>query len=353
MRGTALSLSAALAAALAISCSSGESSHACNGREYDSSLYRCEQGELVGKCAGKDYYIDYQICEGGIIQEIAGGGSSPSQGGSSSSLEGSSSSSEPPSSSSFGYEDDVFGWEECSAENEGEVKAGSASGKKYVCKYGEWQAASYIDAKCHESGGCSFFVDERDSQRYAYVAIGSQTWMAEDLKYEEGSECDMYDMFGLGCDDYGKLYNWATAMGIDTSYKSSLWNGSDRKHKGICPSGWHLPSDGEWEALINHAGGSSAAAKYLKADDGWYEDYDDRDNSSKSGNGLDTYGFAAVAGGLTTGFDGAHNCGVKWWSATEDGAGNAWNRCVGSKDSVYRFSSSKRDDLTSVRCLKD
>jgi hypothetical protein len=99
--------------------------------------------------------------------------------------------------------------------------------------------------------------DERDGNRYAYINIGLQTWMAENLNYNvTGSVC-----YGEGdplfseaeikdnCDAYGRLYSWAMAMNGATSTTA---NPSDVR--GICPLGWHLPSNDEWSILTGYVG---------------------------------------------------------------------------------------------------
>ncbi|MGL1903674.1 MAG: hypothetical protein OCC49_16170 [Fibrobacterales bacterium] len=90
-----------------------------------------------------------------------------------------------------------------------------------------------------------FFVDNRDSQKYPYVKIGKQSWMAKNLNYEStfGSSC--YDGVPTNCDYYGRLYSWTTATGLsleDSSITHPL--------QGICPEGWHLPSISEWDTLF-------------------------------------------------------------------------------------------------------
>jgi uncharacterized protein (TIGR02145 family) len=116
---------------------------------------------------------------------------------------------------------------------------------------------------------------------YKIVVIGNQTWMAENLNYEvEGGFC--FDNDPANCEIYGMLYDWATVMGLDASCNYTNCSGQvNAKHRGICPSGWHISSDEDWDALITAAGDPPTAGKYLKAASGWNRD----------GNDLDTYGF--------------------------------------------------------------
>jgi uncharacterized protein (TIGR02145 family) len=111
--------------------------------------------------------------------------------------------------------------------------------------------------------------------------------MAENLNYNaSGSKCGngttLSDANTTTCDTYGRLYNWNTAMG---GAASSIANPSGVQ--GVCPSGWHLPSNAEWDALMAASGGQATAGVYLKAKSGW----------NNNGNGLDTYGFSALPGG--------------------------------------------------------
>ncbi|GBU26316.1 hypothetical protein R83H12_03012 [Fibrobacteria bacterium R8-3-H12] len=181
------------------------------------------------------------------------------------------------------------------------------------------------------------FCDERDGTKYVYKLIGEQYWMAENLNYDaSGSKC--YDDDPANCQIYGRAYNWATA-------------------KKACPSGWHLPSNDEWDALYHNADGTSGtespyksetAGKYLKAKSGW------NDFNGKSGNGLDRYGFAALPGGsyYTGKFQLAGDNGY-WWSATEGDKGNVYYRFMLSESDVAGFNNNTKSLLLNVRCVKD
>ncbi|MDR0515574.1 MAG: hypothetical protein LBH25_00845, partial [Fibromonadaceae bacterium] len=103
------------------------------------------------------------------------------------------------------------------------------------------------------------FKDARDGKTYKTVKIGEQVWMAENLNYAaEGSVC--YDNISGNCEIYGRLYDWSEAMGIDREFSKKKWNGSDAKHQGACPAGWHLPSDKEWDKFYRFAYGTSGSS---------------------------------------------------------------------------------------------
>jgi uncharacterized protein (TIGR02145 family) len=174
------------------------------------------------------------------------------------------------------------------------------------------------------------FTDPRDGKQYKMVEIGNQIWMAENLSYSaNGSKC--YENQESNCKKYGRLYNWSTA-------------------RNACPSGWHLPSDGEWQALVNFAGGKEIAGKKLKAAKGW--NYND---NGTSGNGTDEFGFSALPGGYGSSdgsFDYVGNYGY-WWSATEGNAANAWGRGLGYNDASVDRGYDDKTDLFSVRCVQD
>jgi uncharacterized protein (TIGR02145 family) len=118
------------------------------------------------------------------------------------------------------------------------------------------------------------FTDARDDKKYRYVEIGTQTWMAENLNFNNnGTIGKCYDDIEANCDKYGRLYFWNTA-------------------NNICPDGWHLPNDAEWQTLIDFAGGNEIAGKKLKTRGGWEEH-----SIYGLSLGTDDYGFSALANG--------------------------------------------------------
>ena len=166
------------------------------------------------------------------------------------------------------------------------------------------------------------FIDSRDGKAYKYVTIGTQTWMAENLRYET-SNTKCYGDNPTNCKTYGILYDWNTA-------------------KKACPVGWHLPSDTEWNKLREFVG--NAAAK-LKAN-----------NSIWISKGTDDFGFNALPGGYfnyrLNDFSEIREAAL-FWSTTEGYmVGSAHIRYLNSNtfglDGLYTNNS-----WVNVRCVKD
>ena len=220
-------------------------------------------------------------------------------------------------------------------------------------------------------------------ETYQTVVIGNQTWFANNLNYDvtgskcygEGGDALVYDEAtgSLGfktlssaeiqanCSKYGRLYDWSTAMNIDASYNGSYWGGSDVEHQGICPVGWHIPSDAEWTTLANDVG-SNAGTK-LRSSTYWNSYYGD-DEDIIAITGTDDVGFSALPGGfccadgnfILAGFTGS------WWSTTEETDDDrffSYDRYMGfipgleGYDENVRRSSDNRYGLHSVRCVQD
>jgi uncharacterized protein (TIGR02145 family) len=191
------------------------------------------------------------------------------------------------------------------------------------------------------------FTDTRDGQSYKAVKIGSQWWMAQNLNYA-GSSATVgrcYNDSGSYCANYGRLYAWAEAMDAPSEYDTATFNAT-LPAQGVCPNGWHVPSDSEWttmQLLIVDASYTTDGTK-LKSTSGW----------SGTGSGTNTYGFRALPGGefYGTSFYYVGDYGF-WWSATEYDASTAWNRSmfynyadVGGINNIKSYG-------FSLRCMKD
>ena len=174
--------------------------------------------------------------------------------------------------------------------------------------------------------------DSRDGQKYKTVKIGSQTWMAQNLNYETANSYCYNDVL-VNCSKYGRLYTWAAAM-----------DGA-----GVCPEGWHLPTQTEWNTLLCAVSGSAVgvrltAGKMLKFTSGW----------KNWGDGTDSFSFSArPAGGRSSDgrfFDDGSD--AYFWSATESDVYNAYSiNLENHSNGAYLLVASKSDAF-SVRCLK-
>ncbi len=203
------------------------------------------------------------------------------------------------------------------------------------------------------------FLDTRNNKAYKIVAIGKQTWMAENLNYNaSGSKC--YDNDPVNCATYGRLYNWATAMTLPSNCKDNSCASQIRaKHRGICPEGWHIPSDEEWDKLYRYVDGSTGtdnpydsptAGRELKATSGW-----ENGSDGTTGNGTDAFDFSALPGGYCDSNGWFDYVGLRgyWWSSAEYNANFAYNRYMIYYYKNAYYSYELKSGSRSVRCVRD
>ncbi len=168
--------------------------------------------------------------------------------------------------------------------------------------------------------------DDRDGNIYKTVTIGTQTWMAENLRYRYQQPTEDLDSSSFcynetveDCDKYGRYYLWSAAMdsaGYFTNDGLGCGNGvycePTYPVQGLCPDGWHLPSETEAEILLEYTLSKSDGGHSLKATDGWVIP------------GTDEYGFNALASGIWYPGDEAYTQGTygegwnaEFWTSTE------------------------------------
>jgi len=201
-------------------------------------------------------------------------------------------------------------------------------------------------------------TDSRDSSVYQIVTIGSQVWMAENLRYlpsvaDQNTYSDaisyyyVYGYDGTNVNDakatanystYGVLYNWPAAM---AGSASSSTNPSGVQ--GVCPTGWHLPSDAEWAELINYLGGESVAGSKLKETGTNHWEISDEGATNETG-------FTALPGGYFCNMFDEIGMSGYWWSSTEYNANKAW--LVNISFGIIKVKLYK-DEGFSVRCVRD
>lgn len=204
----------------------------------------------------------------------------------------------------------------------------------------------------------NFMTDDRDGKTYRTVTIGTQTWMAENLNFAYNEPTEDLDSSSFCYDDttgnclkFGRYYMWSAAMdsaGVFSDGGKGCGYGdtcnADGTVRGVCPSGWHLPSMDEWRELIFTAGGDSLVGDVLKSKIGWYRD----------GNGIDFYGFSILPAGF--GFDKAGFSDAfyaSFWSSTENDDETA-DALYFSYDSYgVDVDDSDKDTAYSIRCVKN
>lgn len=192
-----------------------------------------------------------------------------------------------------------------------------------------------------------------DGNIYNVVSIGDQVWMVENLKvsrYNDGEPILMitenfvwefssspaycwYNNDVSNKDSYGAMYNWHAV----------------NSHK-LCPQGWHVPTNEEWETLTTYLGGLTSSAAKLKESGyaHWIGSNSDATNESK---------FTALPGGYRSYHNGAFfrlGENATFWSSTSNNEVEAWSRAITNYDitSVQIISNHKSYGI-SVRCILD
>lgn len=207
------------------------------------------------------------------------------------------------------------------------------------------------------------FLDDRNNKLYPTILIGTQCWMGGNLdigtlipssqamQNNNTLEKYCYNNSADSCAKYGALYTWDETMQYVTTEGT----------QGICPAGWHIPSDNEWKVLEGNADSQYGVGdpiwdeigergfdvgKKLKSVSGWY----------MNGNGVDLYNFAILPGGMKSSTSGnmylAGSFGY-FWVSNEYDAIDAIGRIFRyvADDSYWNIDSKTAG--YSVRCLKN
>ncbi len=213
----------------------------------------------------------------------------------------------------------------------------------------QFRVKIYADDSNFEKGT----VSDIDGNIYITTKIGNQWWMAENLKvthYQNGDAIlhvtDNATWAGLSTGAYCKYNNDST----NVATYGSLYNWyAVADSLNLAPAGWHVPTDAEWQILVDYLGGSSVAGGKLK------ESGTTHWNSSNTGVTNES-GFSALPGGYRSSSHGTfRNVGsyASFWSSTESSSYLAWYRYLYcSYSEIYCFDVSKRLGY-SVRCVRD
>ncbi len=195
-------------------------------------------------------------------------------------------------------------------------------------------------------------LSDIDGNDYLSVLIGSQWWMSENLRVSHFNDGTLipnvtddeewialnipawcnYENIQVNENVYGKMYNWFAVNNA----------------RGLCPIGWHEPSDEEFNTLVDLLGGGAIAGGKLKLPGSQYWVNPNTDATNESG-------FSALPGGSRNASNGAFaTIGTRgnFWSSTES-AETAWTRILANNSAIVsRLNYSKLLGL-SVRCIKD
>ncbi len=211
-----------------------------------------------------------------------------------------------------------------------------------------------------------------EKNQYKVVMIGSRIWMAENLKstvYSDGTSipfvntntawdaltatdkaCCYYDDNILNKDTYGVLYTWPAAM-----KDAAQSNTSPSNIPGVCPTGWHLPSDAEWHTMVLTLDASAVLSTTESSSaGGLMKEYGTSHWVTPNTGATNSSGFTALPAGrrMETGVSTQLGYNAMWWSST-DASGNARDRTLYYNAERIDRAPAYRNVGYSVRCLKN
>lgn len=214
--------------------------------------------------------------------------------------------------------------------------------------------SKYIYSTLYFIISCAFVfaqtVEDINGNVYKTVTIGSQVWMAENLRatsYNDGqnilrvTESNEWDNLTKGAycwynndinnsESYGALYNW---FAVNTDK--------------ICPEGWAVPSSVEWDTLINYLGGNFLAGGLLKEEGTTHWRAPNMGATNK-------FKFNALPAGVRVSYISFSNFGnnTYYWSSTQYGKDKAWSTVMTYFNSTMYSDNNKVNNGFSIRCLK-
>ncbi|NTW32865.1 MAG: hypothetical protein HGB12_09605 [Bacteroidetes bacterium] len=249
---------------------------------------------------------------------------------------------------------------------------------------GNSKTITYASSACWICG-TSQLTDSRDNKTYNTVLIGSQCWMAQNINVgayvvsnNTGiSHTDMhnetpisviekycYGNIEANCGTYGGLYDWAEMVQyLNGATNTTLWSPVPSGNiQGICPAGWHIPTDAEWCVLENTVeAGTDASCNTT--------DWRGTTTGNKlktTGNGTAPLWASPSAGTNSSGFtalpSGCRNAGGtfgdvgsygNWWTANAEDAIYTWQRYLHQNFSTINRNVQNKVIGFSLRCVKD
>jgi uncharacterized protein (TIGR02145 family) len=230
---------------------------------------------------------------------------------------------------------------------EGMMILNKSNGSLNIYQGGSWWQADLHAISQEWSCGKSF-TDTRNNRTYKTALIGNKCWMAENLNVGQlinistqqtnnGTiEKYCYDNNEENCSTYGALYQWDEAMNYSGSGGSP----------GICPEGWHLPTDQEWQQMEISLGMSATDAALSNTWRG-------TDQGTQMAVGGSSHYDALYSGRSVPGFGFTALTTYEYVWTSDASGGNAWRRCLSTVDpKVGRYNTFPKSYGMSVRCVK-
>ena len=198
---------------------------------------------------------------------------------------------------------------------------------------------NYSYMKCGDT-----LVDARDGQKYTTTCIGKQKWMAQNLNYNAAGSF-FYNNDPANGAIYGRLYDWATLMQGAASSTAS-----PSGVQGVCPKGWHIPSNAEYVTMAGSLGGTTVAGGAMKAMSSLW-------NSPNTG-ATNSSGFSGLPGGNASDgppvtFVGLGDAAQFATSQLTTNGKNAVIWFLNSGDGTTGETASQQTNANSCRCVKD
>jgi len=201
------------------------------------------------------------------------------------------------------------------------------------CEIYDCVTTQFLNQDMLAAGEYGKLIDTRDNKLYRTVKIGTQTWVAQNLNYVTvgGNADDKVASWCLGndpsnCETDGRLYWWSAAMDVDVSYNRATVNNVNVR--GICPEGWHVPTNNEWRTLYDYVksvNGTSSVDAALNSSYAWLRSTSASENK---------FGFSAIPAGLNS-FE--FNSAGDFSSPSDKGRASFWSSTQVSSVRSYRW----------------
>lgn len=203
--------------------------------------------------------------------------------------------------------------------------------------------------------GTSVVMDVEGTS-YSTVQIGTQCWMQTNLKTSSYRNGDPINT-GLGNTAWGTATSGAYSFANNDPANISLYGKLYNQYavldpRGLCPTGWHVPSTADWSSLVTFLGGPSLAGGAMKSTrtlpipGGWLAPNSGATNSS---------GFSALPGGMRTTGGGYSSPGIggNWWHSSMSGSQGMYLYLDATTPTVVMSSFTSQANGFSVRCIQD